>query len=465
MDDQSRSFGNDLRAPEPVTTVSRGGVSLWRILTGRKRRGGAGADGFSSRPFLKDHELARLFSVGGAEGDVSLAFLLRQSAHAIDRARALIAARGDAIARHLAASGAAEARMAAAAARLTIAILWLFIGAVLAREAGVVAGIGAGIGARGLDPAQASALARIFVAVGVLGAVAAFVGGFIARAASAPRATSGFGTEAGALARHFAGAVAETGDDAQAVTRLHCLAVEATSFFEGIDFLTEPDHARAEARFARFLEGRATGESGAAAVLFFALALVSTGAVIGALATSGAPAGAIPAFAFPAWVVIVLPGLALLYAAMGAIFAAAGAGAAGALAARARHETLVALRKAYVEAGAPRADDVIAAIETALSRAGAAPNSGFGARAARIDTPPPDRIDGPADATHSDADFAWRRPPAAPRFVARSFEAAPPVFRPEKQAHLRKNIFGSTRRNADPKQPASAPDAPPWLKD
>jgi hypothetical protein len=137
---------------------------------------------------------------------------------------------------------------------------------------------------------------------------------------------------------------------------------------------------------------------------------------------------------------------------MGVLFSTAGASAAGSAAARARHDILTDLRRAYVASGAPRADDLIAEVEAALSR--------FRHRIADGDRPGTGNA-----ASHAPAEFAWRTPPEAPRFVAQTFEAAPPVFRPDRQEGLRKNFFGRQIKNAAPKQSPGAPDAPPRLKD
>lgn len=391
------------------------------------------------------------YSIGAAsDGEVSFGFLLRQSAHAIDRGHTLIAARGDTLARTAAAKGAVEAALASHAARLLIALFWVFIGVVLAREAL------AGSPVRGLSAESAALLARIFVAIGVLGAVAAFVGGFLTRSAArtAPSLEPNFGSEAGGIVRDFGDAVAALksriegdGSDAAAddISRLHLVALEAASFLEGISFLTEPDHARAETEFRAFLSRR-PAPPGSGPSPFFLLAL-------GALTGAGAVFGGAPLNSgLPLWAIAALPGLAVLYAGMGFLFAAAGSSATASAAARARHDLLTDMRRAYVAAGPPRAGDLIAGVEAALSR--------FRRRIADEDRSRADH-----SAASDPSEFAWRRPPEAPRFVAQTFEAAPPVFRPDRQGGLRKNFFGGRSRNADPKQSPSAPDAPPSLKE
>lgn len=105
------------------------------------------------------------------------------------------------------------------------------------------------------------------------------------------------------------------------------------------------------------------------------------------------------------------------------------------------------LRRAYVEAGGLGADELISDIEAAIGRRAGAPRH--------------QADHGGAD--KAAAEFAWRTAPEAPRFVAQSFEAAPPVFRAGTQAPSRKNFFGGGGKNADPKQSPGAPDAPPWL--
>ena len=149
----------------------------------------------------------------------------------------------------------------------------------------------------------------------------------------------------------------------------------------------------------------------------------------------------------PLWAVLALPGFALIYGAVGALFAAAGAGPST----LARDEALTRLRKAYVAAGAPRLDDVIADVEAAIA-----------AFRRRIGE---DRRPETRAGTDSDArDFASRPAETTPRFVAQTFDATPPVFRPERQEAMRKNFFNGRRRNAEPKQPPARPETPPWLK-
>lgn len=433
MERPKTSFGSDVRAAETSPAPVRRSLSFGALWPRRAR----------PAAFLKEEELKSLFTVGGARGeDVSIGFLLRQSAAAIERGRALIDARGADIAAVVASRGVADAALAAWAARLMIALFWVFVGVVLAREAGIGA-------ARGLDQANAAALARIFVAAGIIGAAAAFVGGSLVRAAERSTAASGaFGREAGLIARNFAESVDDiraqlAEGESGAVSRLHCVALEAASFFDGIAFLSEPDHGRAEARFAEFLSRQGPAGAGGGALLLAAF-------VVALLFYTVASMAGLPVFDFgglPLWTIIALPGLALLYVVVGPVFLAAGAGAAGANAARARHEALVALRTAYVEAGAPRVDDLLQTIEQALSsgRPSSSPSHHH--------------------AAESENEPAWRRGAEPPRFVAKSFDAAPPVFRTERQANFSGKFFGSRGGNAAPKQSASAPDAPPWLKD
>lgn len=449
MAETGKSFGADVRTAEataPSSLETRRFSLLFRMR-----------DFFSSKcrpssnatPFDAD-ALASLYSVGaGDRSEISFGFLLRQSAHAIERGRALIDARGIEIARVVAARASSEAMLAAWGARLFIALFWVFVGVVLAREAA------SGLSVRGLDAASAAMLARVFVAAGALGAVAAFVGGFLVRASEkSAGADQGFGAEAGRIAREFGEAVAqlkariEDGDrEPSDISRLHLVAVEAASFLDGISFLAEPDDARAGEKFAAFLARHApqAGSGGAA------LILLALGALIGAVAAAGG-FPRLGASGLPLWAVAALPGLALFYAGLGALFAGAGASAAGSATARARREILARLREAYASAGAPKADELISGIEAAIARATQSPGH---------------RQDHAADSNA--AEFAWTRPAEPPRFVAQSFQSAPPVFRAEKQAppeqKFWKNFFGGRGRNAAPKQPASAPDAPPWLKD
>jgi len=446
MGETRQSFGDDVRPPDKAEGAApRRRFSLDHVFSRRAVRE-------NPAPPFGAGALASLYAVGAAsDRDVSFGFLLRQSAQAIERGRALIDARGAEIARVVATRGLSEASLAAWGARLFIALFWVFIGVVLTREAGF------GLPVRGLDAASAAMLARVFVAAGFVGAVAAFVGGFLVRAGEkSVSADVAFGAEAGAIARDFGETIAalkarlaEGDGSAGDLSRLHLAAVEATAFLDGISFLAEPDHQRAEDEFQKFLKSRAPA-AGAGGVLFL---LLISGAVIGAVAASGG----LPRLGFaglPLWAVTALPGLSFLYAGLGAVFSAAGAASAGGASARARHDILIRLRRAYVEAGAPRADDLIRDAESAIAhfdrRGGDAPQSSHAS---------------PSGAE----DFAWRRPAEAPRFVAQSFEAAPPVFRAETQAppvqKNWKNFFAGRRRNADPKQTASAPEAASWLKD
>lgn len=79
------------------------------------------------------------------------------------------------------------------------------------------------------------------------------------------------------------------------------------------------------------------------------------------------------------------------------------------------------------------------------------------------------RLSGGSTSAHHQAeertDLPWRQAPEAPRFALQSFDAAPPIFRVDRQAPGEKKMFSGRRRNAAPKQSAKAPEAPPWLKD
>lgn len=462
---EKRPFGDDVRAAKAAALTSgRRGATSASGKRGLSLIGGLAAmfarkSGPPSAPSpFTDAALTSLYSVGASsDRSVSLGFLLRQSAHAIDRGRSLIAARGDELALMVAARASGDAVLAAHAARLVMALFWVFIGVVLTREASM------GLAVRGLDAGSAAMLARIFVAVGILGAVAAFVGGFLVKAAAkrgAAKTDANFGAEAGAIARDYGATVealrARIGDDnrdaaGDDVSRLHLVAVEAAAFFEGISFLTEPDHARAEEKFSAFLAGRPAQAGGGGGLL-----LILLGGVIGAGATVGVVTGGAARHletGLPLWAVVALPGLAVLYAAIGGVFSLVGVSASGPAGAAARHEILTSLRVAYVAAGAPRADQLIDDVEAALRRSHT-----------RITEAPPAAADLQSDNPWA-RNSAWTRPAEPPRFVGQTFDAAPPVFRPERQAGLRKNFFGERGRNADPKQTASAPDAPPWLKD
>lgn len=446
MAETRKSFGDDVRAAEkPSSFAKRCFAPLLRLKTlfSLKHR---------AAPLFSADALASLYSVGARDdGDVSLGFLLRQSAHSIERGRALIAARGAELSRLIAAQTASEASLAAWAARLLIALFWAFAGVVLVREAS------AGSPVRGLAAADAAMLARVFVAVGVLGAAAAFVGGFLARAAAKNAGAGGdLGAEAGRIARDFGETVAEIrarigsesgGAAAGEFSRLHLVALEAASFFEAIGFLAEADEARAAEKFRAFLAGcSAPSSSGVPGLLLLAL-----GAAIGVGAAGGAPSfGA--ASGLPLWAVLALPGLAFLYAGMGVLFSAAGASASGTAAAQAREEMLTALRRSYVAAGAPKANALFSEVEAALADFRARIGADGRAHSGRAGD---SNVDDPA----------WRKPAEGPRVVPRAFEALPPLFRADAQAPPAKIFSARGRRNAEPKQTASAPDAPPWLND
>lgn len=444
-----RSFGEDVRAGEPAATEPHGRRGLLHFLTHRSKAG--------DRPQVDlSAPLAAYSSFADDDRDLSLGYLLRQSAHAIDRGNALIAARGAELARAVEAKGRVDVALATQGARLALALFWVFVGVILAREA-ALSPVG---DVRGLLPDAAARLARVFVAIGVLGAVAAFVGAFLARAAAAGVAPGdgNLGAEAGAIAREFHAAIAALrarlgGDSAGAaavdLSRLHFTALEAATFFQRIDFLTEPDHARAAEAFRCYLGERQTAAGGAALPAFILL-------VVGAAAGAGVFLIAAPGFVLPAlpfWVLAASIGLGLLYAAMGLVFALAGGPAGGGAGAKARDEVLSQLRKAYVASGAPRADDIIGEAEAALAA--------FTARIgeARRNHSPDQKFDQPEE------DFAWRRAPEGPRFVDQTFMAAPPVFRAGTQANFPKNFFTGRGRNAAPKQSPDPQETPPWLKE
>lgn len=349
MAETRKSFGDDVRAPETASlATARTRKPIFAISLFSRKPNGAS-------PRLNREALAALYSHHRHDdGEVSFAFLLRQSIHALERARDLVDARGAELARDASSRSASDAMLAAWAARLFIALFWVFVGVILMREAS------SGLPVRGLYAASAAMLARVFVALGVLGAVAAFVGGYLVRAGEKSfRGETGFGAEAGRIAHEIGENVAairdRIGDDgasAADVSRLHFAGVEAAAFFDSVSFLAEADHGRAEEKFSVFLNAHAPAPpAGGGAVL------ILLGVLIGAVAVAGGwPRLGVAGL--PIWAVLALPGLALLYALLGAAFAAAGAASAGAASAgsapaKARHEILHSLRTAYVEAGAP----------------------------------------------------------------------------------------------------------------
>jgi hypothetical protein len=439
-------------------------------LTERERRRGLG----DPRPFgsaaaegrLLSDELLAGTAASGAAGltdDVSLGFLLRQSANAISRSRAMVVDRGAAISRIIAAAAQGDARLAAQAARLLIALFWVFLAVMLAKE---TAGGGA---TRGLAATDAASLSRIFAALGVLGVASAMVGGLLvkARARSAEetarRAATDFGAEIGAVARGFSEAVARLsariGDSGAAsagdIARLHLIAAEAAAFLGEVDFAAEPDHQHAAEKFGSFLKSaeRRAERSGAPAIMF-----VLVGALIGAallsLATSPPPplASASDGFGLtrdlPLWALSASLGFAILYSLAGALFSAASAGEAGAVS-----PTLDAaisdLRKAFAESGAPKLDGLAASVEAAIGSFVARQEHDSGRLSVdRLEAGPP-----------------WRRPSEPPRFEPQTFVAAPPLFRVDAQGGGEKIFPRKVSRNAAPKQSSKALETPSRLND
>ncbi|NWG93373.1 MAG: hypothetical protein HXY21_12860, partial [Parvularculaceae bacterium] len=144
---------------------------------------------------VKSLAAAMASGAAGQTEDVSLVFLLRQSANAISRGRMMVAERGAALSKIVAAAAQGDARLAAQAARLLIALFWVFLAVMLAKEAA------AGAPTRGLAASDAAGLSRIFAALGVLGVASAMVGGLLVKARaksaeeSARRAATDFRAE------------------------------------------------------------------------------------------------------------------------------------------------------------------------------------------------------------------------------------------------------------------------------
>ena len=386
-------------------------------------------------------------AAGGNESALSLGFLLRQSANSIGRGRRLLSERGRALAAAIDAQGREDAVLLAQAARLAIALFWLFIAVILARE--VAAAGGAPV--RGLAAGDAQMAARVFFALAALGVVAAFVGGFLARglsggamreAADALGAASGrsardYGETLDALRAQLERQARRPGDALDDLARMHLVALEASAFFSEIQFLAETDGDDAVAKFRGFLRERAPAPpgSGAGGLLLFALG-AAFGVGLAAALREGAAAGL--SSGLPLWVLAASLGFALLYFAVGPLFRAA-AGAADDLALRARAAALDRVRAAFAAENAPRLDDLVRRTEDAI----AILKARLGDDARR------------EAAEQAGAEPAWRRPPEPPQFVAAAFDPAPPTFHAGQPR---------ARNNAGPKQPPAGLGAPPWMK-
>jgi hypothetical protein len=375
----------------------------------------------------------------------------------------MVAERGAVLSRIVGAAAQGDARLAAQAARLLIALFWVFLAVMLAKEA---AGGGA---TRGLAATDAAGLSRIFAALGILGAASAMVGGLLVKARvgsveeTARRAATEFGAEIGAVVHGYSEAVARLssriGDRGAAssgdIARLHLIAAEAAALLGEVDFAAEPDHQHAAKKFSRFLKSaeRRPERSGAPAIIFL-LGGAFIGAALHSLATStatplaAAPGGLGLTRDLPLWALGASLGFAILYSLAGALFSAASAGeeAAGSSALDAAAS---ALRKAYAESGAPRLDDLAASVEAAI---GSAAVRQFHDSGHMTD-------DG------QDAELAWRRHSEPPRFEPQTFVAAPPLFRADAQGGGEKIFPRKVSRNAAPKQSFKALDTPPWLND
>lgn len=389
------------------------------------------------------------FSAAGGDGALSLGFLLRQGANSIGRGRSFLEERGRALAAAIDAQSREEAVLLAQAARLAIALFWLFIAVMLARE--VSASGGAPV--RGLAAGDAMMAARVFFALAALGVVAAFVGGYLARggALGAARAEAdALGAATGRIARDFGDSLdrlradmeqhaRRAGDALDDLARMHLVALEAAAFFREIQFLADPDADDAEAKFRGFLRERAPAPpaSGGGGLLLFALGCLF-GVGFAAALRPGAGAGL--STGLPFWVLAASLGFALLYFVVGPLFRAAGGvstRAPGDLAGRAREAALGRVRAAFAAEDAPRLDDLIRRTEDAAA-----------VLKARLDD------HAPRAAAGVDPEPAWRRPPPPPQFVDPRFDPSPPPFR----------AGGTSARNdAKPKQSLSDLGAPPWM--
>lgn len=459
MGETGKSFGADVRAAEETASFeTRGFAALLRMRVPFFSKRGAA----SPVPLFNAGALSSLYSIGaGGKSDVSLGFLLRQSAAAIGRGRALLAERAQALSLAILEKSGAETALYAQGARVAIALFWLFLAVILTREAATANGA---LFVRGLDPQSAAGLARVFIALSALGFVAAFVGGFLVRARSGEagvrREAAALGADAGRIAHDFGESLdtlrqrmdahgEHPGGAIEDLSRMHLVAIEATAFFEEIQFLADPDAGDAASKFRGFLRRHAPAGGPSSPAYPPLLVGAALGLVFGFALWAGPASTLAPAGGLPLWAIAATLGLAFLYAVMGRLFFGLAGPAAASLVEGARAEALAATRAAFLAEDAPRLDDLIRRTEDALAVFGARIDAGRSAAELAADTGEPH----------------WRRPPEGPRFVSQAFQSAPPVFRPDAQAPAEKIFSAPGRRNAAPKQTASAPDALPWLKD
>jgi hypothetical protein len=485
-----RSFGDDVRTPERAAAPKRSFAD--KILMRVSRFAPAGlAPAPTPAPVLDRPQfdlsapLSSLFSSReseiGSEG-FSLSFLLRESANAIERGKYMLGDRAREVSSAIAGRRDGELMLVTQGFRLLIALLWLFLGMTLDRQALAAAAAGAQ-SVSGMPLGDAQIIARIFLVIGGIGAIAAFLGGFLvnltgkASNLGVRRAAANLGAEAADLAKRFDAALDSLrvqmdrrGDRADAVedlSRMHVTALEAASFFQGVQFLTDPDRGNAAAKFRAYLRDHASfGGSGGASPVIALLLGVVVGLALGygawappAAPVPDAPIVVSPLFAYPSVTIAALGGAVLFVAAGGLLGAFAGPVTASA-GESARDEALDAVRGAFVAGNAPRIEDVIRRIEDALAVYKA--RLGGGGTSAHHGA-------GGADKAALDDTPSWRRPPEGPRFVAPSFDAAPKAFLADAPKTTKGSAGGflvrKPRSEAAPKQGFGGPETPPWLKD
>lgn len=479
-----RSFGDDLRSPETAPAPKRSFAHRLFDRAARVLPAQAAAPEAARPQFDLSAPLTSLFShrdEAEPDSEFSLSFLLRQSANAIERGKYLLGDRARAVSAAISDRRDGELMLLTQGFRLLIALAWLFIGLALDRQALTAIALGA-TSVSGMPVGDAQVVARIFLVIGAIGAVAAFLGGFLvnltgkASNIGVRRSAADLGAEAAELAKRFDAALDtlraqmdRRGDRADAVedlSRMHVTALEAASFFQGVQFLTDPDRSDASAKFRAYLRDHAYygGAAGASPILALLI-----GAVVGLCVGYGvwappaapvpdAPVAASALFTYP-WVTMAALGGALLFVVAGGFLGAFAGPVTASAGESARDEALDAVRGAFIAGNAPRIEDVIRRIEDALAvykaRLGgggtSAHHAGDGAVGSLDETP------------------AWRRPPEGPRFVAPSFDATPKAFLADAQRSPKAPSAGFfTRkgaRDAAPKQGSDGLETPPWLKD
>lgn len=479
-----RAFGEDVRAAEDAAPPRRRGLfGLFAAPQKGPARGSARID--------PETPLASLFTVGARsdhsaadEGDgpghFSLNFSLRQSAHDIQKGRALLAGRARALAAAIEQRRGGELTLIAHFCRLLIGLFWLYLGLRLDREALAATALSLG-GVWGMPIETAVAVSRLFLALAAFGVLAAFMGGWLVMGAghadnqALRRKSAALGAEAAGIARAFDEGLGRLRrqmderlrrpeDAVEDLSRMHLVALEAALFFQEIAFLAEERRADAAAHFRDYLKRHAGGAGAGGFLALFLPFLIGGmwGYIFGFIrGVSLAPGAALPVpepSGLPSWAIVASIGLALVYALIGRFFDFFRAPLTVVAAARARDEALDSLRAAFVAGDAPRIGEVIRRIEDAFA-VYKARLSGSAAGAGAQTAPQ-------AAADSQGGEPEWRKIAEPPRFEAQSFHAAPPSFRADAPAKDgRRNLMFGGARNAAPKQSARGREKPPWLND